>query len=125
MSAVTKPAPQSEVVITKAMLRAADRLSLNKTQLARILGVNPGTVSRYDAGTSKLRSTSGEWDCAAALIRVYRSLAGLLDGNDALIKSWMTSHNYDFDCAPITMLERHRAGVYNLGAYLDAYRGRF
>lgn len=119
-----KVKPEATVVLTKSVLRAADRLAVSKTLLARVLGVNPSTVKHYFSGDSSLRESAAEWDSASALIKVYRSLAGLLDGNEHLIEKWMTSQHSDFSCAPIALLERD-GGVYQLGGYLDAYRGRF
>lgn len=124
MTAPRKYEPDAALVLTKAVLRTGDRLSINQALLARVLGVHPSTVTRYLGGNSALRQNTAEWDAAAALIKGYRSLVGLLDGNDSHIVKWMTSHNSDFGCAPVELLQRG-GGVYQLGGYLDAYRGRF
>ncbi|GAA5785634.1 antitoxin Xre-like helix-turn-helix domain-containing protein [Chitiniphilus shinanonensis] len=124
MTALAKVAPDAATVLTKAVVRASDALEINQKVLARILGNSPSTVSRMVQGGALLRPNTGEWDAAAALIRVYRSLGGLLDGNDQLIKVWMTTFNHDLAATPVETLETG-GGVYQLGAYLDAYRGRF
>ena len=118
------PKPDAATVLTRALFAASERLQLNQKQLARILGVSPATVSRMVRLNGVLSETGGEWDAAAALVRVYRSLAGLLDGNEALSSAWMTSKNHDFGCAPVDVLMQ-AGGVYRIGGYLDAYRGRF
>ncbi|XZG68973.1 antitoxin Xre-like helix-turn-helix domain-containing protein [Chitinibacteraceae bacterium HSL-7] len=126
MSAQEKAVPDAAVVLTKAMLRAADALGVSKTLLARILLVSPSTVTRIAQPGGQLNPKSGEWDRATAFIRIYRSLAGLLEGDIAAMKTWLTSHNHDLGDAPLHLIETGGGGsLYNICAYLDSYRGRF
>ncbi|MBV1774574.1 DUF2384 domain-containing protein [Burkholderiaceae bacterium DAT-1] len=125
MSALQKPVAQPEVVLTKALLNTAKKLDLNQAQLSRILGVDPSTVSRMARGASTLRSTGKEWDAATTLIRIYRSLGGLLDGNESLMLGWFQSLNHDFGKSPCEAVLESAGGIYRVCDYLDSLRGRF
>ena len=52
------PAPNRNAVLTKAMLRAAERLGLSGRQLAEIVGVSEATVSRLKRGEATLEAGS-------------------------------------------------------------------
>ncbi len=78
-----------------------------------------------NSGEALLRANAGEWDAATAVIRIYRSLGGLLDGNEALMLKWFSSHNTDFGKAPRDVMLEGGGGPYRVVEYLDSFRGRF
>ena len=50
-----RPDPRADgALVTKATLRAAERLGLSNKELARILGLSESTVSRMSAGAYAL-----------------------------------------------------------------------
>lgn len=125
MSAVQEVQPEAAAVLTKALIRTGEKLGLKQGGIAKVVGVDASTVSRMVSGKAQLRHTSREWDAAATLIKIYRSLGGLLDGNDDNIRAWFNSVNADFGRSPAEVVIEGPAGLYRVGAYLDSLRGRF
>ncbi len=68
------PETAAGAVLTKASLRAAERLGLSGRQLADIVGVSEATVSRWKRGESLLEQGSKAFELAALLVRCFRSL---------------------------------------------------
>ena len=58
LSQIIARKPDAGRVLTKAVLRAADRLGLSGRQLANIVGVSEATVSRWERGESLLEPGS-------------------------------------------------------------------
>jgi uncharacterized protein (DUF2384 family) len=118
----TGPADQvfkERVVLTKGVRRAAERLGLTDAQLAAVLGVSPSTVSRLD---DKPLSRDKALEIARLLIRVYRSLIGVV-GSDAAAEQWMRSENHYLQGRPLDLVQRVE-GLTETLRYLDAMRGR-
>ncbi len=124
MNAELKREPDAEVLVTKAFLRVAESFKLKPATLSKVLMVSLSTVSRLQKD-SIIKSNQPEWDRATTFIRIYRSLAGLLNGDVSAMLAWLTSHNTDLNAAPLALIERSGCGLYNVSAYLDSYRGRF
>jgi hypothetical protein len=66
---------QTVVVLSKAVARAAERLNVSKSLLAKVLGVSPRIITRLYSGTYLLDQNRKEWDCALLFVRVFLSLA--------------------------------------------------
>lgn len=115
----TQPAP--EVVLTKALLRAAQLLELPSGALARVLGVSEASVSRLASGTRTVDPKSKEGELALLLVRVYRSLDALVGSDAAQRKAWLHSHNRALNRRPAELIER-ADGLVTVVAYLDAMR---
>ena len=107
-------------VLTQAFLRAGTFLNLSKTQLARIIGVSPATVSRMPARPLNLRGKNGE--LALLLLRMYRSLVAIYGGNVEQAVAWLTHDHDHFGVRPVDLIERVE-GLVEVCAYLDAMRG--
>lgn len=120
-----KSAPQSvpdeASVVTKAALRAADRLGIRNTVLARIVGVSEPTVSRMRRGDYLLTREQKPFELAVLFIRLYRSLDAIVDGDDAVAQSWMQNENTALNGRPLTLIQSV-AGLINVIQYLDARR---
>jgi transcriptional regulator with XRE-family HTH domain len=108
-----------QTVLTKAVRRAAERLGLTHAQLAAVLGVSPSTVSRMD---EKPLSRPKVLELAQLLIRVYRSLIGIV-GSDAAAARWMASENSYLEGRPLELVQRVD-GLTETLRYLDAMRAR-
>ncbi|HEY9101469.1 MbcA/ParS/Xre antitoxin family protein [Chitinimonas sp.] len=121
-TATVHKATKAEVV-TKALVEAARQLEVKQTELATILGVSESSVSRYKAGTLTIDARHHVTDTAATFILIYRSLASILGSNLDHMKAWLKSHNDDLGDVPLTMMLR-QAGLHQVRAYLDDYRGR-
>jgi transcriptional regulator with XRE-family HTH domain len=112
-------ASAERIVLTKAVRRAAKRLGLTDAQLAAVLGVSASTVSRLD---DKPLSRPKALELAKLLIRVYRSLIGIV-GTDAAAAEWMATDNRLLDGRPLDLVQ-HVEGLTGTLRYLDAMRAR-
>jgi hypothetical protein len=109
------------IVLSKAVVRACERLSINGTELAKILGVSQPTASRLCRGEYKLSPGSKEWEFALLLVRIYRSLDSIV-GNDETAKRWMRSENLGLNGVPLNLISQTE-GIVRVSHYLDAARG--
>jgi len=118
-AAGAQPAP--DVVLTKAVLRAAELLELSGGALARTLGVSEASVSRLVSGARTIDPRSKEGELALLLVRVYRSLDALVGSDAAQRKAWLHSANRALNSRPAELIEG-AAGLVTVVAYLDAMR---
>src|SRR6478609_1343107 len=89
------PRPQSEgSVLTKATIRAAEKLRLSQKVLARIVGVSEAVVSRMSGGAYSLERTTGKpFELAVLFVRAYRSLDAIVGGDDSSASAWILNNN--------------------------------
>lgn len=113
--------PEAGAVLTKAALRAADRLGLSGRQLAGIVGVSEATVSRWKRGDSLLESGSKPFELAALLVRTFRSLDAITGGDEAVARRWLTSPNTALAARPVERMMQLQ-GLVDVATYLDARR---
>lgn len=113
--------PDSALVLTKAVTRAAERLAISRTSLAKILGVSPSTVTRLYNGEYTLDERRKEWEFALLFIRVFRSLDSII-GNELTARKWLNSENRGLNGRPINLLLQTE-GLVRVLNYLDASRG--
>ncbi|MBA4285598.1 MAG: hypothetical protein C0434_08720 [Xanthomonadaceae bacterium] len=116
-------APEAAAVLSKAVVRAAERLKLSQVQLARTLGLSPATTSRLHAGTWRLSPDSKPWELAALLVRVYRSLDAITGGKVDAMQAWLHSGNAALGGEPAKLLGSCE-GLIDVLHYLDASRAR-
>lgn len=116
-----EPAPDEALVVTKAALRAADRLGIRNTVLARIVGVSEPTVSRMRRGDYLLTKDQKPFELAVLFIRLYRSLDAIVDGDDMVAQNWMQNENATLNGRPLALIQSV-AGLVNVIQYLDARR---
>ena len=74
------------VVLSKAVARAAERLNVSRSQLAKVLGVSPSTVTRLYAGDYQLEQHRKEWEFALLFVRLFRSLDSIV-GEESTARS--------------------------------------
>ena len=115
------PAPDRNAVLTKAMLRAAERLGLSGRQLAEIVGVSEATVSRLKRGEATLEAGSKPFELAALLVRAFRSLDAITGGDEAVARVWMTAANTALAARPVERMAKIQ-GLVDVTTYLDARR---
>ena len=115
------PSPQAGSVLTKAALRAADRLGLSGRQLADIIGVSEATVSRWKRGDSLLEQGSKSFQLAALLVRAFRSLDAITGGDEAVARRWLTTPNTALGARPVERMAQVQ-GLVDVTTYLDARR---
>ncbi|HEY2903483.1 MAG TPA: XRE family transcriptional regulator [Polyangia bacterium] len=109
-------------VLTKATVRVADRLGLGQAELAGIIGVSPSTASRMFTGGWVIQEETKNWELAALLVRVFRSLDALVGGNEKQVKQWFQAMNTHLGGAPRQLIASVE-GLTNVARYLDAMRG--
>ena len=112
---------EASAVLSKAVARAAEKLDVSKSLLAKVLGVSAPTVTRLYAGQYQLDPNRKEWDFALLFVRVFRSLDSIV-GDAATARQWLTSQNLGLNGKPIDLI-RNTEGLVRVVQYLDASRG--
>lgn len=118
VSATQKTQPDPGKVLGTAVLRASERMGLSRAELARVIGRDRSSISRAGVDPD---SKSGE--LAKILIRCYRSLAVMVDDDQAQIRDWLTTPNRHTGGVPQQQLQTV-AGLVTVSEYLDAIRGK-
>jgi hypothetical protein len=113
--------PKQAQIVTKAALRAAARLEIKNTVLAKILGVSEPTVSRMRKGTYELGPDQKSFELAVLLVRLYRSLDGIVAGDDEVASDWLRNRNTVLNGAPLELIQTI-SGLTNVIEYLDSRR---
>lgn len=114
-------APEPGVVVTRAALRAADRLHVPARALAAIIGVSEATVSRMKRGDFDLLPGSKPFELAVLFIRLFRSLDAIVGGDEKVAAAWLANPNIALDARPIEKL-KSISGLVDVIAYLDSRR---
>jgi Protein of unknown function (DUF2384) len=118
----TTPTPASDsALVTKAAIRAADRLGITNKVLAGVIGVSEATVSRMKNGKHILEAGGKPFQLAVLLLRLYRSLDALIGGDDVAASAWLSNTNTALGAAPIELIQSV-SGLMNVIQYLDARR---
>ncbi len=111
--------PQAGPTVTKALLRAADRLGLSNKVIGAIVGVSEATVSRMGSGAYTLDNKP--FELALLFVRLYRALDAITGGDDDVARAWLRNDNTALGAAPLTLVQSV-PGLVNVIAYLDARR---
>jgi transcriptional regulator with XRE-family HTH domain len=118
----TAPTPASDAaLVTKAVIRAADKLRINSKALAGVIGVSEATISRMKNGKHAIEVGSKPFELALLLVRLYRSLDALIGGDDVAASAWLSNTNTALGAAPIELIQSV-SGLVNVIQYLDARR---
>ena len=113
--------PDPDDVLTRATLKAGNRLGLSQKELAAVVGVSPATVSRLAHG-STLGADTKEGELAVQFLRVFRSLDALLGGDAEKCRQWLRAENAHLAGVPAALLQTV-PGLVHVAEYLDAMRG--
>ena len=114
-------APSESSVITEAAIRTAERLAIKNTALAKILGVSEPTISRMRQGKYRLERGQKAFELAVLLVRLYRSLDGIVAGDDRVAADWLKNNNTALDGVPLDLIQSV-SGLTDVIAYIDARR---
>ena len=112
---------QPESVLSKAVTRAADRLDITHSLLAKVLGVSPSTVTRLYSGAYQLNRKRKEWEFALLFVRAFRSLVSIV-GEVNAARKWLAGKNRGLNGRPIELIG-NTEGLVRVVQYLDASRG--
>ncbi len=113
--------PKELGVITKATLRAADRLGIRNNVLAKIVGVSEPTVSRMRKSEYLFDRGQKSFELAILFVRLYRSLDAIVGGDDKIAAAWLKNENTALDGAPLELIQKI-SGLTNVIDYLDTRR---
>ena len=116
-----EPVPDEARVVTKAAVRAAERLGIKNNVLARILGVSEPTVSRMTQGSYVVKRGQKDFELAVLFARLYRSLDAVVGGDDAVASDWLRNKNHGLGETPLHLIQSV-TGLVNVIQYLDARR---
>ena len=116
----TTQKPEVAAVLSKAVARAAERMAVSKSLLAKVLGVSPPTITRLYSGSYLLDQNRKEWDFALLFVRVFRSLDSIV-GDESTARKWLASDNRGLNAKPIELI-RNTEGLVRVVQYLDASR---
>ncbi len=108
-------------VLSKAVARAAARLGIARSLLAKVLGVSPPTITRLYSGDYVLDQGRKEWEFALLFVRAFRSLDSIV-GDEATARKWLNGENRGLNGRPIELI-RNTEGLVRVVQYLDASRG--
>ena len=114
-------APDRRAVLTKAVLRAAERLDISGRLLAEVLGVSEGGVSRFRNGEAALADHGKPFELAALLVRAFRSLDAITGGDEGVARAWLTAPNTALGARPAERIASAQ-GLVDVVTYLDARR---
>jgi len=117
----TVSAPKEGSVVTGAALKAADRLKIKNSVLARIVGVSEPTVSRMRRGEYFLERGNKPFELAVLFVRFYRSLDAIVGGDDKVAAEWIRNKNLALRSTPLELIQTV-AGLVNAIEYLDSRR---
>jgi len=116
----TAPA-DAAAVLSRAVIRAANRLDIPHSRLAKVLGVSPATISRLHAGDYQLSKKRKEWELALLFVRLFRSLDSIV-GEEATARKWLNGENRGLNGRPVELIT-NTEGLVRVVHYLDAARG--
>jgi hypothetical protein len=111
----------TDAVLSKAALRAGERLGLSSAALAKILGLSGPTVTRMRQGAYVLNEKEKAYELAALFVRVYRSLDAIVGGDDVAAAAWLQADNIALGDKPVNMIQKV-TGLFHVLQYLDARR---
>jgi transcriptional regulator with XRE-family HTH domain len=119
--AVAASEPRDGAIVSKAAIRAAERLGVSQRDLSTIIGVSESTVSRMKTGEFPLDRDPKAFELSLLFIRLYRSLDAIVGGDREAASSWLKSYNTALETRPIEAAQSI-TGLLNVIAYLDARR---
>ena len=118
----TEHAPLADAaLVTKAAVRAAERLGLSNRALARVLGLSEATVSRMGTGSYLLKTGEKPFEVALLFLRMFRSLDTLAGGDERVSRAWLRNENLALGGVPAARIET-LTGLIDVVGYLDADR---
>jgi uncharacterized protein (DUF2384 family) len=108
-------------IVTKAVLRAADRLNVTNKVLARIIGVSEATVTRMKKGDYPLQAGTKPFELAVLFVRLYRSLDAVVGGDERVACAWLSNPNAALKNRPLELIQSVW-GLTDVIQYLDSRR---
>jgi len=114
-------APGAADVLSKAVVRAAERLGVTRSVLARVVGLSAATISRLHSGQYRLDPGRKEWEFALLFVRAFRSLDSIVS-DESTARRWLQSENIALNARPLDLI-CSTEGLVRVVQYLDSARG--
>jgi hypothetical protein len=109
-----------QLVLTKAVLRAAEQLNITTPQLASVLGVGRTTGEHLVSGNYDLSMTKKEWELGTLFVRMNIALDVLVGGSQADAQKWLNSGNTAFGGQKPIQLIPTIEGLVRVVQYLES-----
>lgn len=125
MTLVLQPVPHLETsaLLTKAVLKAADRLGVSNLQLSAIVGVSAAVASDWRRGENLLEPGTRSHELAVLFVRTFCALDVITGGDEAAGTRWLSAANAIFSAAPVELMV-HSQGLADVTAYLEDIAAR-
>lgn len=108
------------IVLSKATIRASEKLAISQKALSNIIGLSEPVVSRMKNGEFVI-ARGKSFELAALFVRLYRSLDAIVGGDEAAARKWIKSRNLALNGAPIDLIQKVY-GLTHVVQYLDSKR---
>ena len=109
-----------DIVVAKAMLRAAERLGVGNDILEKVIGVSDSTLRRIKK-SEKMPADQKKLELALLFIRLFRSLDAIAGGDAKTVQSWMHAENSALRARPVDLIQTV-TGLVDVLGYLDSRR---
>jgi hypothetical protein len=113
----------AERALTKATIRAADKLELTNRTLGVIIGLSEPSISRMKRGVFKLERGQKSFELSVLFVRLYRSLDAIVSGDEQVAKAWLHNNNTALHGVPAELIQGI-SGLVNVIQYLDTRRAK-
>ena len=113
----------AERALTKATIRAADKLELTNRTLGVIIGLSEPSISRMKRGVFKLERGQKSFELSVLFVRLYRSLDAIVSGDEQVAKAWLHNNNTALRGVPAELIQGI-SGLVNVIQYLDTRRAK-
>ena len=113
----------AERALTKATIRAADKLELTNRTLGAIIGLSEPSISRMKRGDFKLERGQKSFELSVLFVRLYRSLDAIVSGDERVAKAWLRNNNTALRGVPAELI-KSISGLVNVIQYLDTRRAK-
>ena len=113
--------PDQRAVLTKAVLRASERLGVTGKGLAMAIGVSEATLSRMKNGAYTLEANTKPFELSVLFVRLFRSLDAIVGGDAQVARAWLNNGNEVLGDRPAEKIQTI-VGLMDVIDYLDARR---
>lgn len=120
---ITYETHNQEVVLTKAVKKAADYWDINNKQLSGLLGLSESSISRLRKDQYYISYNSKHWEIAVKFLRIFRGLDAYMGGDIENEKLWLKANNKALGGMPLELMS-NIGGLINVMQYIDHIRGQ-
>lgn len=120
MSLAYPASSAANAVLSKAVVRAAERLKIRQAEIAAVIGVSPSVASRLFGGDA-LPQAGKALELSILFVRVFRALDAIVGGDEAVAATWLRQPNSALGAIPIELMKTI-VGLTSTLSYLDSRR---